>query len=149
MFITVSLFLFAFTTLLGNFYYAETGLAYLCGMTPSNGAKWCMRIVAAVVVCVGATMKLGIVWDTADVLMGFMALINVPVIVILLKPVLRCLEDYTEQKKAGKNPVFKGGAYWTEGEGGLLELGTIFPGMELDMEIGEGAAARAVLLGTG
>ena len=36
-----------------------------------------------------------------------MALINVPVIVILLKPVLRCLEDYTEQKKAGKNPVFK------------------------------------------
>lgn len=106
-FITVSLFLFAFTTLLGNFYYAETGLAYLCGMTPSNGAKWCMRIVAAVVVCVGATMKLGIVWDTADVLMGFMALINVPVIVILLKPVLRCLEDYTEQKKAGKNPVFK------------------------------------------
>ena len=39
--------------------------------------------------------------------MGFMALINVPVIVILLKPVLRCLEDYTEQKKAGKNPVFK------------------------------------------
>lgn len=106
-FITVSLFLFAFTTLLGNFYYAETGLAYLCGMTPSNGAKWGMRIVAAVVVCVGATMKLGIVWDTADVLMGFMALINVPVIVILLKPVLRCLEDYTEQKKAGKNPVFK------------------------------------------
>ena len=106
-FITVSLFLFAFTPLLGNFYYAETGLAYLCGMTPSNGAKWCMRIVAAVVVCVGATMKLGIVWDTADVLMGFMALINVPVIVILLKPVLRCLEDYTEQKKAGKNPVFK------------------------------------------
>ena len=78
-------------------------------MTPSNGAKWCMRIVAAVVVCVGATMKLGIVWDTADVLMGFMALINVPVIVILLKPVLRCLEDYTEQKKAGKNPVFKAG----------------------------------------
>ena len=106
-FITVSLFLFAFTTLLGNFYYAETGLAYLCGMTPSNGAKWCMRIVAAVVVCVGATMKLGIVWDTADVLMGFMALINVPVSVILLKPVLRGLEDYTEQKKAGKNPVFK------------------------------------------
>ena len=63
-FITVSLFLFAFTTLLGNFYYAETGLAYLCGMTPSNGAKWCMRRKSLpVVVCVSATMKLGIVWD--------------------------------------------------------------------------------------
>ena len=107
-------------------------------MTPSNGAKWCMRIVAAVVVCVGATMKLGIVWDTADVLMGFMALINVPVIVILLKPVLRCLDDYTEQKKAGKNPVFKAENIGLKEEGGLLELGTIFPGMELDMEMDEG-----------
>ena len=66
-----------------------------------------MRIIAAIVVCVGATMKLSIVWDTADVLMGFMALINVPVIFILLKPVLRCLDDYGKQKKAGKDPVFK------------------------------------------
>ena len=106
-FITISLFLFAFTTLLGNFYYAETGIAYLCGMTPSNAVKWVMRLVGAVVVCLGATMKLGIVWDTADVLMGFMALINVPVIFVLLKPVLKCLADYTAQKKVGKDPVFK------------------------------------------
>ena len=39
--------------------------------------------------------------------MCFMALINVPVIFILLKPVLRCLDDYGKQKKAGKDPVFK------------------------------------------
>ena len=76
-------------------------------MTPSNAVKWVMRLVGAVVVCLGATMKLGIVWDTADVLMGFMALINVPVIFVLLKPVLKCLADYTAQKKVGKDPVFK------------------------------------------
>lgn len=106
-FITISLFLFAFTTLLGNFYYAETGMAYLCGMTPSKGAQWALRIVAAAVVCIGATMELSMVWDTADVLMGIMAVINVPVIFILLKPVLLCLNDYIGQKKAGKDPVFK------------------------------------------
>lgn len=106
-FITIALFLFAFTTLLGNYYYAETGMAYLCGKIPTKSVQWVQRIVAAVVVCLGATMELGIVWDTADVLMGLMAIINVPVIVILLKPALQCLDDYTKQKKAGKNPVFK------------------------------------------
>lgn len=106
-FITIALFLFAFTTLLGNYYYAETGMAYLCGKTPSKTVQWAQRIVAAVVVCIGATMELGVVWDTADVLMGLMAIINVPVIFILLKPVLRCMDDYISQKKAGKNPVFK------------------------------------------
>jgi len=47
------------------------------------------------------------VWDTADVLMGLMALINLPVIVLLAKPALRCMQDYFKQKKSGKNPVFK------------------------------------------
>lgn len=65
------------------------------------------RAIATVVVCLGATMQLTVVWDTADVLMGLMALINVPVIVLLLKPALRCLDDYIQQKKSGKNPEFK------------------------------------------
>ena len=106
-FITVALFLFAFTTLLGNFYYAETGLSYLFNQAPSRTAVYIQRAVATVVVCLGATMQLTVVWDTADVLMGLMALINVPVIFLLLKPALRCLNDYIQQKKAGKNPEFK------------------------------------------
>ena len=106
-FITVALFLFAFTTLLGNFYYAETGLSYLFNQAPSRTAVYVQRAIATVVVCLGATMQLTVVWDTADVLMGLMALINVPVIFLLLKPALRCLDDYIQQKKSGKNPEFK------------------------------------------
>lgn len=106
-FITVSLLLFAFTTLLGNYYYSETGMSYLFKKTPSRAVKFIWKIVASAVVCLGATMQLNVVWDTADVLMGFMALINVPVLFILLKPALRCLEDYINQKKQGKNPEFK------------------------------------------
>ena len=106
-FITVALFLFAFTTLIGNFYYAEMGLRYICDKTPKKLIMNIFRIAAALIVCMGATMDFSVVWDTADVLMGLMALINLPVIVLLAKPALRCMQDYFKQKKSGKNPVFK------------------------------------------
>ncbi len=106
-FITIALFLFAFTTLIGNFYYAEMGLRYICDKTPAKALLSVFRIVAIVIVCIGATMDFSVAWNTADVLMGLMALINIPVIIILSKPAVHCLEDYLKQRKAGKNPVFK------------------------------------------
>ena len=106
-FITVALFLFAFTTLLGNFYYAETGLSYLCREAPARGLKYLQRGIATAVVVLGAVMQLNTVWNTADVLMGLMAIINIPVLIYLLKPALRCLQDYTRQKREGNDPVFR------------------------------------------
>ncbi len=69
-FITIALCLFAFTTLIGNFYYAEMGLQFLCGRKPGKVLLNIFRIVAALVVLVGATMEFGLVWNMADVLMG-------------------------------------------------------------------------------
>ena len=106
-FISIALCLFAFTTLIGNFYYAEMGLKYLCGKTPGRALLNTFRIIAAVIVLAGSVMEFGLVWSTADVLMGFMAIINLPVIIILGGPAIRCMKDYVKQKKAGKNPVFK------------------------------------------
>ncbi len=106
-FITVALVLFAFTTLIGNYFFTETGMAYLFKKTPDRWIRTVQKIVAIFVVLIGSVASLGVVWDTADVLMGLMAVINVPVIAILLKPALRCMDDYIAQKKAGKNPVFK------------------------------------------
>lgn len=106
-FITVALFLFAFTTLIGNFYYAEMGLRYICDKTPGKAVLNIFRIAAVLVVCAGATMDFSVVWDTADVLMGMMALINIPVIILLGKPAVQCLRDYQKQKQEGRNPVFK------------------------------------------
>ena len=54
-----------------------------------------------------AVMQLNTVWNTADVLMGLMAIINIPVLVYLLRPAIACLKDYTRQKKEGDDPVFK------------------------------------------
>ena len=106
-FITVALFLFAFTTLIGNYFYAEMGLGYLCDKKPGKKILFVFRIFATVVVFGGALMEFSVAWATADVIMGFLALINLPVIIVLSKPAIRCLQDYIRQKKDGKNPVFK------------------------------------------
>ncbi len=106
-FITVALCLFAFTTLIGNFYYAEMGLKFLCGRELKKSLLNGFRLAAALIVLVGSTMEFSLVWSTADVLMGMMALLNLPVIIILGGPALRAMKDYMKQKKAGKDPVFK------------------------------------------
>ena len=106
-FITIALCLFAFTTLIGNFYYAEMGLKFLCGRKPGKALINTFRIIAALIVLAGATMEFGLVWNMADVLMGLMALINLPVILILGGPAIRAMKDYMKQKKEGKDPVFR------------------------------------------
>lgn len=106
-FITFALLLFAFTTLLGNLFYCEGCLNYIAGHTLGKTPMNIFRAAACLVVFVGAQLSFGLVWDIGDVLMGVMALINLPVIVILGNTALKALDDYIAQKKAGKNPVFK------------------------------------------
>lgn len=106
-FITFSLLLFAFTTLLGNLFYCEGCLNYIANKTLSKKAMIIFNVAASIVVFVGALLDFGLVWSIADVLMGIMALINLPVIVFLGKPAIAALKDYARQRKEGKDPVFK------------------------------------------
>ena len=106
-FITIALFLFAFTTLIGNFFYAEMGLGYLCDKKPNKALLIGLRAVATIVVFGGSMIEFSVAWSTADVIMGFLALINLPVIIILGGPAVQCMKDYMRQKKEGKNPVFR------------------------------------------
>lgn len=106
-FITAALLLFAFTTLLGNLFYCEGCLNYIAKRTVSKRTMNVFRIAACAVVFLGAQLEFGLVWNLADVLMGIMALINLPVIVILGKLALAALADYKKQRKQGKDPVFK------------------------------------------
>lgn len=106
-FITVAMLLFAFTTLIGNLYYVDNCLNYIMGKVPSKAFMTVYRIIAAVVIFIGAGLSIGLVWDLADVLMGFMAIINLPVIIILGNTALAALKDYTRQKREHGNPVFK------------------------------------------
>ena len=105
-FVTISMGLFAFTTLIGNLYYVDNALAYILGKEPSKTFMTVYRVVASLLIFIGAGLSMGLLWDLADVLMGLMAIINLPVICILGKYALRALKDYIAQRKEGKNPVF-------------------------------------------
>ena len=79
----------------------------MAGHTVGKTGMTIFRLIAVVIVFVGAQLEFGMSWDIADVLMGIMALINLPVIVILGKTALKALDDYQRQRRAGKDPVFK------------------------------------------
>lgn len=80
---------------------------YIAGRTLSAKFIKGFYLLASIVVLVGALLDFGLVWNLADVLMGIMAMINLPVIVILSKPAIAALHDYHRQRKEGKDPVFR------------------------------------------
>ncbi len=106
-FITISMILFAFTTLLGNLFYVDKCLIYILKREPSKRFMRIYHIIASLVIFIGAGLSADLLWNIADITMGAMALINVPVLFFLGKYVIRALNDYTKQRKEGKNPVFK------------------------------------------
>ena len=106
-FITVAMVLFAFTTLIGNLYYVDNALAFLLGHVPSKRFMVVFRLVAMGLIFLGAGLTLDLVWNLSDVLMGIMVLINIPVIAILSRPAAAALRNYTQQRRAGKNPTFR------------------------------------------
>ena len=105
-FICVAMCLFAFTTLIGNYSYCEGCLDFIAGRKVGGAGLKLFRIVATILIFVGTIASAGMVWNIADMLQGFMVVINVPVIIILMKPAMAALEDYVAQKKAGKDPHF-------------------------------------------
>ena len=106
-FIAVSMALFAFTTLIGNYYYCEGCLRFIMKRQPSKIFMTGFRIVAALIVMVGAVASMSLVWNMADLTQGLMVLVNIPVIIILAKPAVDALKDYQKQRAEGKDPVFK------------------------------------------
>ena len=102
--------MFAFTTLLGNLFYCEGCLNYVAGRTVKKRTLVIFNLAACFVVFAGALLDFGLVWNLSDVLMGIMAIINLPVIVILGKTAMKALNDYVRQRKEGLDPVFKASA---------------------------------------
>ncbi len=106
-FITIAMILFAFTTLLGNLYYVDKCIIFIRGKIPSKPFMVIYYVIASVIIFVGAGLSAGLLWDIADITMGCMTIINMPVILILGKYAFRALKDYDKQRKEGKTPVFK------------------------------------------
>lgn len=104
-FIAVALFFFAFSSILGNYYYGEANIRYLTG---KKYVLYAYRILVSGMVLFGSLATLDMVWSLADVTMGLMAVCNLIAILFLGKYAFRLLTDYRTQKKAGiQSPVFK------------------------------------------
>ncbi len=103
-FVSVAIVLFAFTSLIGNYFYAEINFKFI---TNNKIALQIFRTSAVVMVFIGAQLSLGLAWDLADVIMGIMALVNITAILLLGNISIKVLKDYERQRKEGKNPVFK------------------------------------------
>lgn len=105
-FIVVAMVLFAFTTLIGNLFYVDKAIIHICKKEPKKWIKNLYYVGFSLLILVGAGLDSELLWNVSDVFMGLMALINIPVIIILGKYAYRALDDYTRQKRAGKEPTF-------------------------------------------
>ena len=103
-FITASIFAFAFSSLIGNYYYAESNILFIKN---NKVLLFVFRCTCLLAVFLGAQADFSLVWNLADITMGCMAIVNIIAILLLGNIALKVLKDYETQKKAGKNPVFK------------------------------------------
>ena len=104
-FIAICILLFAFSSIVGNFYYGQTNIEFI---HTNNVLLNIYRILVIGMVLFGSIAKVDLVWNLADLFMGLMAILNIITILFLGKYSFLALKDYTSQKKAGiKEPVFK------------------------------------------
>ena len=103
-FVAIAILFFAFSSIIGNYYYGEANLRYI---TENKKIVFLFRIMTGAMVMFGALASLDLVWSLADVCMALMTICNLIAIVLLGKYAFRLLEDYREQKRQGiKEPTF-------------------------------------------
>lgn len=101
--VTFAIFCFAFSSLIGNYFYAEGNIRFI---TKSKTVLTVFRITCLAAIMVGCLNNFTLAWNFADITMAFMAMVNLIAIFLLGKWAFKALDDYTRQRKAGKNPVF-------------------------------------------
>lgn len=105
-FITVAMILFAFTTIIGNLFYVDKCIFFIAGKNPGKKFMSVYYVIASLLVFVGAGLSADLLWNIADITMGFMTLINMPVLVILGKYVFAALKDYEKKRSSGEDSAF-------------------------------------------
>ncbi|WP_288578076.1 sodium:alanine symporter family protein [uncultured Senegalimassilia sp.] len=103
-FITFAIFMFAYSSLIGNYFYAESNFRFI--KNDSKAALIIFRLACLAVIFYGAVNSFDLAWNLADIFMGLMAMMNLIAILLLGKWALAALKDYSEQRAAGKDPVF-------------------------------------------
>lgn len=104
-FVAIAIYLFAFSSIIGNYYYGEANIRFI---TSNTMVMTVYRIFSAgVMVVFGAMASFELVWNIVDFFMAFLTACNLTAIILLGRYVFRLLDDYRKQKKQGiKDPVF-------------------------------------------
>ncbi len=113
-FIAIAIFLFAFSSIIGNYYYGEANIRFLFGKKEENNNGKLKSILfiyrlcsGGVLVMFGALASLEIVWNFGDLCMALLTACNLIAILVLGKYAFKLLKDYQQQKKNGiKDPIF-------------------------------------------
>lgn len=102
-FLAVMIFLFAFSSIIGNYYYGEINIAF---MWQSKKALNIFRIFVVLMVMFGSVAKVSLVWNLADLFMALMAITNLIAISRLAPNAYLALKDYLAQKKQVLKTLF-------------------------------------------
>jgi AGCS family alanine or glycine:cation symporter len=102
-FVSIAIFLFAFTSIVGNYYYGETNIQFL---TSRRWVLYLYRIAVGAMVMIGAVASLDLVWALADITMGMMTICNLAAILVLGKYAIKALNDYRFQRLRGYDPTY-------------------------------------------
>lgn len=104
-FIAICILLFAFSSIVGNYYYGESNIEFL---SKNKIVLYVYRFLVVAMVLFGSIAEIDIVWNLADVFMGLMAITNLIAITMLSKQAFLALKDYQDQKRSGiKEPLFR------------------------------------------
>ncbi|MDR7232930.1 alanine/glycine:cation symporter family protein [Agrococcus sp. BE272] len=101
--LSVIVFLLAFSSIIGNYYYGESNIEFI---TERRAALTAYRALAVAAVLGGSVVATATIWSTADLLMGVMAIVNLIAIGLLSGVAFKLLKNFDEQRRAGKDPVF-------------------------------------------
>lgn len=103
-FVAIAIFLFAFSSIIGNYYYGEANIRFI---TPKKNVLYLYRLLVGGMVMFGALASLDLAWSLADITMGLMTICNLVAISLLSKQTFLLLRDYVHQKRSGIiSPVF-------------------------------------------
>lgn len=102
-FLLAAIFLFAYSTIIANYFYGETNVRYICD---KPWAVFIFRLLSGVVILLSGFMTLQQTWSIVDFAMALMTMLNLIAVVWLSKYSFRLLQDYLQQRKEGKEPKF-------------------------------------------
>lgn len=106
--IAIAILFFAFSSVIGNYYYGECNVAFLCnGKSYTKAAIQGYRVILGIIVFFGSLMTIDIVWALVDFFMVIMTSCNLIAITFLGKYAIILLDDYKQQRRAGKDPTYK------------------------------------------